>query len=185
MAVPPGNGAAAKSVPDVSSTKACAGSAIRNEESYASWCGGIGDPALAVRREEVDQDVERLLGAAGPLQPEAHQVHADEAGAAPARASCTVADTFVPDGHAELVDAVLGPPEPGGAGQEGGVGAGVTDREVLGAQGAAGRGTAAERHGELHLADGPVRILGEDHAARARPAQGVAHGCEHTEPELG
>ena len=33
MAVPRGNGAAAKSVPDVSSTKACAGSAIRNEES--------------------------------------------------------------------------------------------------------------------------------------------------------
>src|SRR5271154_1173804 len=61
------------------------------------------------------------------------------------------ADTLVPDGDAVLVDAVLGTPEPGGAGEERGVRAGVTDGEVLRAQRAPGGGAAAEGPGDLDL----------------------------------
>ena len=84
MAVPRGNGAAAKSVPDVSSTKACPGSAIRNDESYASWCAASAIPPWPCVVRRSTRMSSASLGAAGPLQPEPDQVHADEAGAAPA-----------------------------------------------------------------------------------------------------
>ena len=93
-----------------------------------------------------------------------------------AAASWVVLDTLVPDGDAVLVDAVLGAPEPGRAGEERRVRAGVADGEVLRAQRATGRGAAAEGPGDLDLAGRAVRVLGEHHAAPARGAQRVAHG---------
>src|ERR1019366_623245 len=85
-------------------------------------------------------------------------------------------DAFVPDGHAELVDAVLGAPQPGRARQQGGVRSGVADRQVLRAQRAAGGGAPTEGDGELHLTDGAVRVFGEDHPTGAGATERVAHG---------
>ena len=46
---------------------------------------GVGDAALPARVEQAGHDVDRLVGAAGPLEPEADQVHADQRRLAPPR----------------------------------------------------------------------------------------------------
>ena len=158
----------------MSRTNALVGSATRNEESYASLMGGVGDAALPAVLEQAGHRVDRLGGGAGPLEAEADEVHADQ-GRLRGRRVVGRADTLIADGHGVLVDPVLGPPQPGGTGEEGGVGAGVPDRQVLGAQGAAGRGTTAEGPGDLDLAGWAVRVLGEHHAAGTGGTQRVAH----------
>jgi hypothetical protein len=134
----------------------------------------VGDPPLAVGHEQIDQDLEGLWRGARPLEPEADKIHADQRGPGPRRV-VQGGDPFVSDGHAEFIDAVLGPPQPGGARKERGMRAGVADGEVLRAQGATGRRAPPEGHRQLDLTDGPIRILGEEHPGCARGTQGVTH----------
>ena len=94
---------------------------------------GVGDAALPARLEQPRHHVDRLGGGAGTLEPEADQVHADQRGLG-CRRVVRRADTLVPDGDPVLVDPVLGAPEPGRAGEERRMRAGVADGEVLGAQ---------------------------------------------------
>ena len=136
---------------------------------------GVGNATLPARLEEPGQHVDGLGCGAGPLEPEAHQVHADE-GRLGRGGVVGRGDTLVSDGHAEFVDAVLGPPQPGGTREKGGMRPGVPDGEVLRTQRAPRRGAAAEGPGDLDLARRPVGILGEDHAAWTGGAQRVAHG---------
>ena len=137
--------------------------------------GGVGDPSLAVRLHETPDDLDRLLGAPGAFEAEADQIHADERrGGRPHVVGRRHA--LVADGHGVLVHAVLGPPQPGRARQQGGVRAGVADAEVLGAERAPRRGAAAEEPRDLHLVGGSVGVLGEHHAPGAGRAQRVAHG---------
>ena len=136
--------------------------------------GGVGDAALPARLEEPAEDVDGLHRAAGAFEPETDQVHADQ----PGRGRGGVvggADTLVPDGDTVLVDPVLGAPEPCGTGEQGGVGARVTDGEVLRAQRAARRGPPAKGPGDLDLPGRPVRVLGEHHAALTGSTERVAH----------
>ena len=135
----------------------------------------IGNATLPARLEEPGQDVDGLGRGAGALESKAHQVHTDE-GRLGRRRVVDRADTLVSDGDAVLVDAVLGPPQPGGTGEQRGVCTGVTDGEVLRAQRASRRGAAAEGPGDLDLARRAVGILGEHHAALARGTQRVTHG---------
>ena len=137
--------------------------------------GGVGDAALPAGAQEVRHDLHGLGGGAGAFEAEADQVHADQRGLG-RRCVMRRADTLVPDGDAVLVDAVLGPPQPGGTGEERCVRAGVADGEVLRAQRASRRGAAAEGPGDLDLAGWAIGILGEHHAAPARGTEGVAHG---------
>ena len=87
--------------------------------------------------------VERVVGRRAPLEPEPHEVHADERG----RDGPGVVDgphLLVADGDAVLVDPVLEPPHPGRLGAEQGGGPGVGDRHVGGLHGLLAGGTAPE-----------------------------------------
>ena len=81
---------------------------------------------------------------------------------------------LVADGHGVLVHAVLGPPQPGRARQQGGVRAGVTDAEVLGTQRAPRRGAPAEGHATCTSPGGRSEFL-----ANTMPRGPGAHNVSH------
>ncbi len=135
----------------------------------------VRDATLPARLEQPGHHVDRLGGAAGALEPETDEVHSDQRRLCPRRVVGR-GDTLIADGHAVLVHAVLGPPQPRRTREQRGVRTGVPDGEVLRAQGAARRGPPAEGPGDLHLTGRSVGVLGEHHARRTGGAQGVAHG---------
>ena len=174
MAVPVGNGAAAWRAPRRIEHEGLVRVGDEERGVVGVVVGRVGDPALAVRLHQIPHELDRLGGAAGALEPEAHQVHADQ------RRWCAPhvvgrRDALVADGHGVLVHAVLGSPQPGRAREQGGVRAGVADAQVLGAQRAPGSGPATEGPCHLHLVGGAVGVLGEHHPPRAGGAQRVAH----------
>ena len=128
---------------------------------------------LAVGRHQLGDHGHPFGRGAGPLEGQADQVHPEEAGRG-VGGPCRRPDLLVADGDPALVDPVLRPPEPDRAGQDGGVGTGVGEAQVLSGQAAPRRPGRARRH-QLDLAERAVRVFGEERAGRAEGAQRIAH----------
>ena len=174
MAVPAGNGAAANSEPAVSRTKALRRIGDEERGVVGLLTGRVGDATLPAVLEQAGHDVDRLGGGAGPLEAEADEVHADQGRLAPPRVVGR-ADRSLPMATPCSLTPCSAPHSQVGQERKVACGAGVPDREVLGAQGAAGRGPTTEGPGDLDLAGWAVRVLGEHHAAGTGSTQGVAH----------
>ena len=144
-----------------------------------------GRPALAIALQQLGDHQQRCLGAVGPLQRQAQQVHAQQCRRA---AGQLRENRLVADCHAMLVDAHLRAPAPHRLGQDAGVTVGLLlDFQIGGAQ--QRRGIIAYRsyaHHCLRLGRLAVRILGQPDAVGRDQGLGVTHAAQFsTEPAAG
>ncbi len=135
-------------------------------------------PALPVSDQQRGDDVHGLLGGDSPFQGQPQRIHAEQTG--PSLALGLGEHRLVADGHAVLVDAHLGAPDPVQLGQQHRMGAlHLGDLDVRRPDHVAGVFGRGDEHQLVGLVGLPVAVLGQDHrpvSGGARQAdEGVAH----------
>ncbi len=135
--------------------------------------------ALAVALQQVDDHRQGLRGGRAALQPQPHQIHADQG--APSLGRDDRMQGLIADADAMLIGPHLRPPGPERAAEQAGVGRlGLGDDDVGGRKPRARRMASGRRHlQELGLIALAVAVLGEQQAAAGgggrQGHEGVAH----------